>query len=438
MSVASVYTRLDALCHAAQRRSPSRVEIERQKMLLITEVTKLAKEVERSHESITTLRWRNHEHEKAEKELTLTLQQERQERAIEQKLLRKQIEHLQAKCYRERERTVSLASENEQWRLHMNNRKLSSVSSSSPVLLGATVKTRRNDYSDSSLPIKPAARPIYLCSRSNSNTSLSSIRPKPYLRTEIEACSDTSSSILADVPRHAIQLSDIDLKRSMEQQEHSDLDGYFWNRCPHKCSCGMLCEKESSGDTCTEDPNQRPFSNINTERRLCRIPSIEFNELFISTEPNTLANHPMKRGSSVRRRKSLARLVQEILEMQENCQMALDGVNEQIRSNRARVRDTRREVVKMQNIVMNTESRLEVMQQAIHHTDAALASIESERVKEYQHQINDAIANKKAMTEQLQALRKEDLLLREQKKEIENHLEKFQEEIKLFRQSQTN
>jgi hypothetical protein len=49
---------------------------------------------------------------------------------------------------------------------------------------------------------------------------------------------------------------------------------------------------------------------------------------------------------SVRRRESLARLVQEVMEMQNSCHIALDEVNEKIRRNRSRIRDIRHDVVK--------------------------------------------------------------------------------------------
>jgi hypothetical protein len=126
-------------------------------------------------------------------------------------------------------------------------------------------------------------RPLLLRSRSNSNASLSSIRPKPYLLSEIEeVCSDTSSSILADVPRHSIHLSELDLERSIERQSHLDLNEYFWNRCPHKFSCDMACQNEHVHDLYLG--RRSSISSANTERRLCRIPSIEFNELFTPTE----------------------------------------------------------------------------------------------------------------------------------------------------------
>ncbi|RKP27574.1 hypothetical protein SYNPS1DRAFT_26780 [Syncephalis pseudoplumigaleata] len=375
MSVTIVYSQLEALCHAVQRRPPSRVEVDRQRVLLLSEIGKLAKEIEQNRETIAQLRRRNREHIKAEKELVRVLQLERRERALEHRQLANQVEHLQANCYREQERVASLTTENERWRLQAH--------------------PPRREASDGLRPSRSAGRatrPLGLRSRSDSNASFSSIRPKPYLLSEIEeTCSDTSSSILADVPRHRIHLSQLDLERSIERQSHLDLDEYFWNRCPHKCACGMMChemEAEEYEAAAAAEKEAAAMMRVGPmDRRLCRIPSTEFNELFTSpTEqrPSLSRSHSVQRTSSVRRRQSLVRLVQEVVDMQNSCQTALDEVNEQIRKNRSRMRDARREVVKLQAIVTDTESRLEIaQQQAMLHTDTAQMTMDMARMEEY-------------------------------------------------------
>jgi hypothetical protein len=114
------------------------VEVDRQHALLLSEIDKIAKEIEQSRKTILLLRRRNREHIKAEKELVRVLQLERRERALEHRQLTSQVEHLQANCYREQERVASLTSENEQWRLQAHK----------------SITARRHDSSDTILSSK--------------------------------------------------------------------------------------------------------------------------------------------------------------------------------------------------------------------------------------------------------------------------------------------